>query len=153
MTILNAAGISASVEQLVHYSPHGTSHNKPLDRPGFGNHDGGNLTNEVGECNVVRHGIRQRNRHVTRNLTHLSHHLQSQILGFCGVALTWNLSDNRLRATLLTAVSTNGLHYSWDFGSLHLVHLNLYPGLEHEFAQEWQHGTWQYPGGRHIRMS
>jgi hypothetical protein len=29
----------------------------------------------------------------------------------------------RLRST-----SSNGLHYSWDWGQLHLVQLNLYPG-------------------------
>lgn len=28
----------------------------------------------------------------------------------------------------LTMVSDNGMHYSWDFGDIHLVQLNIYPG-------------------------
>ncbi len=30
----------------------------------------------------------------------------------------------------LTAVSPNGLHYSWDWGNVHVVQLNLYPGKD-----------------------
>ncbi len=36
-------------------------------------------------------------------------------------------SRNRLRPGL-ASVSPDGLHYSWDWGPLHAVHLNLFPG-------------------------
>ncbi|GAX82057.1 hypothetical protein CEUSTIGMA_g9485.t1 [Chlamydomonas eustigma] len=52
---------------------------------------------------------------------------------------------NTLRSSRIRNISPGTLHYSWDWDELHLVHLNLYPGEEHEFAQEWMHGSWQYP--------
>jgi cytolysin (calcineurin-like family phosphatase) len=36
---------------------------------------------------------------------------------------------NKIRAGL-TAVSANGYHYSWDWGRVHLVQLNLFPGKD-----------------------
>jgi hypothetical protein len=35
---------------------------------------------------------------------------------------------NLLRLPEPVSLSSNALHYSWDWGPLHLVHLNLYPG-------------------------
>jgi len=37
------------------------------------------------------------------------------------------IQRNKIRKNL-TMVSDNGMHYSWDFGNIHLVQLNLYPG-------------------------
>ena len=34
----------------------------------------------------------------------------------------------RLEKKLIANVAENGLHYSWDWGDVHLVQLNLYPG-------------------------
>ncbi len=34
----------------------------------------------------------------------------------------------RLQKGLIAKVSENGLHYSWDWGTVHFVQLNLYPG-------------------------
>ncbi|MFO7756480.1 MAG: metallophosphoesterase, partial [Bacteroidales bacterium] len=45
---------------------------------------------------------------------------------------------NRLRDAL-TAVSENGLHYSWDVGEYHFVALGIYPGLEWDPDCEWCH--------------
>jgi hypothetical protein len=53
--------------------------------------------------------------------------------------------QNTLRSSKIRSVSLCTLHYSWDWDQLHLVHLNLYPGEDHELAQEWMHGSWQYP--------
>ena len=36
-------------------------------------------------------------------------------------------SRNKLRPAL-RSISADGLHYSWDWGKVHFVHLNLYPG-------------------------
>jgi hypothetical protein len=35
---------------------------------------------------------------------------------------------NALGRLGVSSVSPNNLHYSWDWGPLHLVQLNLYPG-------------------------
>eukprot|EP00955_Chlamydomonas_euryale_P055781 356209-Chlamydomonas_euryale.AAC.11 len=52
----------------------------------------------------------------------------------------------RLRSNKLSGLSSNGLHYSWDWGPLHLIHLNLYVGSEHEPAApwlvRWDNGVW-----------
>lgn len=34
----------------------------------------------------------------------------------------------RLDAGMIGAVSSNGLHYSWDWGGIHFVNVNLFPG-------------------------
>jgi cytolysin (calcineurin-like family phosphatase) len=38
----------------------------------------------------------------------------------------------RLERNLISNLSTNGLHYSWDWDDVHFVQLNLYPGDEHK---------------------
>jgi cytolysin (calcineurin-like family phosphatase) len=38
----------------------------------------------------------------------------------------------RLEQKLISTISTNGLHYSWDWEDVHFVMLNLYPGDEHK---------------------
>jgi cytolysin (calcineurin-like family phosphatase) len=43
---------------------------------------------------------------------------------------------NRMRKNI-SAVSENGLHYSWDVGNYHFVALGIYPGLEWDPDCEW----------------
>ena len=38
----------------------------------------------------------------------------------------------RLERKLISNLSPNGLHYSWDWDDVHFVQLNLYPGDEHK---------------------
>ncbi|KAG1667449.1 hypothetical protein FOA52_012204 [Chlamydomonas sp. UWO 241] len=61
-------------------------------------------------------------------------------------------NQRRLLSGRLASLSDNRLHYSWDWGPLHLVQLNLYPGDGKE-ASEWppsangtrEPGSFQYP--------
>jgi len=55
---------------------------------------------------------------------------------------------NRLRAGL-TAISPDGLHYSWDWENVHFVHLNLFPGsagddIVNAWGERFQ-GDWKLP--------
>lgn len=40
----------------------------------------------------------------------------------------WARNVQRQARMLVSRVSPNGLHYSWTWGGIHFVHLNLYPG-------------------------
>jgi hypothetical protein len=55
---------------------------------------------------------------------------------------------NRRRPDTL-AISANGYHYSWDWGRVHFVQLNLYPGSDGEdIINPWGkrfEGSWKYP--------
>ncbi len=57
-------------------------------------------------------------------------------------------SRNRLRPDL-RSISADGLHYSWDWGQLHFVQLNLYPGsVGEEYLNIWRRrisGDARYP--------
>ncbi|MDD8021122.1 MAG: metallophosphoesterase [Acidobacteriota bacterium] len=57
-------------------------------------------------------------------------------------------SRNRLRPGL-KSISADGLHYSWDWGPVHLVQLNLYPGSAgEEYLNIWRRrvsGDARYP--------
>jgi len=50
----------------------------------------------------------------------------------------------------LTAISPNGINYSWDWEAVHFVNLGLYAGSEGEtFASPWGRrfeGSWRLPG-------
>ena len=39
----------------------------------------------------------------------------------------------------VTNISDNGLHYSWDWGDIHFINTNLYPGSEWDSTCEWCH--------------
>lgn len=49
----------------------------------------------------------------------------------------------------LTGISSNGLHYSWDWGPVHCVQLNLFPGAAGEdIINPWGNyfeGDWRFP--------
>lgn len=45
---------------------------------------------------------------------------------------------NKKRKTI-TAVSDNGLHYSWDWNDIHLVNLNSYPSAKWDSTCSWCH--------------
>jgi len=55
---------------------------------------------------------------------------------------------NRLRPDL-RSISADGLHYSWDWGQVHFVQLNLYPGsVGEEYLNIWRRrvsGDARYP--------
>ncbi|MDI6698592.1 MAG: metallophosphoesterase [Candidatus Saccharicenans sp.] len=57
-------------------------------------------------------------------------------------------SRNRLRPGL-KSISADGQHYSWDWGKVHFVHLNLYPGsVGEEYLNIWRRrvsGDARYP--------
>lgn len=57
-------------------------------------------------------------------------------------------SRNRLRPGL-KGISADGQHYSWDWGKVHFVHLNLYPGsVGEEYLNVWRRrvsGDARYP--------
>jgi len=57
-------------------------------------------------------------------------------------------SRNRLRSGL-RSISADGLHYSWDWGQVHFVQLNLYPGSAgEEYLNIWRRrvsGDARYP--------
>lgn len=57
-------------------------------------------------------------------------------------------SRNRLRPGL-RSISADGLHYSWDWGKVHFIHLNIYPGSAgEEYLNIWRRrisGDARYP--------
>ncbi|MGQ9800480.1 MAG: LamG-like jellyroll fold domain-containing protein [Candidatus Saccharicenans sp.] len=65
-----------------------------------------------------------------------------------GLVRTNLRSRNRLRPGL-RSISADGQHYSWDWGRMHFVHLNLYPGsLGEEYLNIWRRrvsGDARYP--------
>jgi hypothetical protein len=65
-----------------------------------------------------------------------------------GLVRTNLKSRNRLRPGL-RSISADGLHYSWDWGPIHLVQLNLYPGSAgEEYLNIWRrrvNGDARYP--------
>ncbi len=69
--------------------------------------------------------------------------------GSSGGLVRTNLrSRNRLRPGL-KSISSDGQHYSWDWGTVHFVHLNLYPGSGgEEYLNIWRRrvsGDARYP--------
>jgi cytolysin (calcineurin-like family phosphatase) len=50
--------------------------------------------------------------------------------GFSFQAQLKNRNQIRRQKGLISNLSDNGLHYSWDWGGVHFVQLNLYPGDE-----------------------
>ena len=65
-----------------------------------------------------------------------------------GLVRTNLKNRNRLRAGL-RSISADGLHYSWDWGKVHFVQLNLYPGsVGEEYLNIWRRrftGDARYP--------
>ncbi|MGB4704295.1 MAG: LamG-like jellyroll fold domain-containing protein [Candidatus Saccharicenans sp.] len=65
-----------------------------------------------------------------------------------GLVRTNLRSRNRLRPNL-RSLSADGNHYSWDWGKVHFVHLNLYPGsVGEEYLRIWRRrlsGDARYP--------
>jgi hypothetical protein len=65
-----------------------------------------------------------------------------------GLVRTNLRSRNRLRPGL-RSISADGQHYSWDWGRVHFVHLNLYPGsMGEEYLNIWRRrvsGDARYP--------
>jgi len=54
-----------------------------------------------------------------------------------GLVRTNLKNRNRLRAGL-KSISSDGLHYSWDWGKVHFIQLNLYPGsVGEEYLNIW----------------
>ena len=48
------------------------------------------------------------------------------------------IERNKLRPGV-SNTSDNGLHYSWDWGDIHFINVNLYPGAEWDSTCEWCH--------------
>jgi hypothetical protein len=65
-----------------------------------------------------------------------------------GLVRTNLKNRNRLRSGL-KSISADGLHYSWDWGKVHFVQLNIYPGtLGEEYLNIWRRrfaGDARYP--------
>ncbi|MBC7348833.1 MAG: metallophosphoesterase, partial [Candidatus Aminicenantes bacterium] len=65
-----------------------------------------------------------------------------------GLVRTNLRSRNRLRPGL-RSISADGQHYSWDWGRVHFIHLNLYPGsMGEEYLNIWRRrvsGDARYP--------
>ncbi|MBC7350596.1 MAG: metallophosphoesterase, partial [Candidatus Aminicenantes bacterium] len=65
-----------------------------------------------------------------------------------GLVRTNLRSRNRLRPGL-RSISADGQHYSWDWGKVHFIHLNLYPGsMGEEYLNIWRRrvsGDARYP--------
>ncbi len=59
------------------------------------------------------------------------------------------IRDRNLRRPGVANISSDGHHYSWDWGRVHLVQLNLFPGSQGEdIINPWGkafEGSWKYP--------